>query len=196
MSETDLNPSELWSALRGSIEDRDLPRLAFLCEKYEETIRENFPAWRDVPAEVRQDRIQRDAYAQSLIALAHVFDRAGKPELLELLQQEEPGNPVERLEAELEQAKDFINNRDYENAVALLVSMLQQYENWLGPQVQEARARVEGLLGVTLARAGDLPRAILHTRTALALCEELDDQEGIEIYTDSLKKMENLLDEG
>lgn len=196
MSETDLNPSELWSALRGSIEDRDLPRLAFLCEKYEETIRENFPAWRDVPAEVRQDRIQREAYAQSLIALAQVFDRAGKPELLDLLQQQEPGNPMERLEAELDEAKRFINSRDYENASSLLLSMLRQYEHWLGPQVQEARSRVEGLLGVTLARSGDLPRAILHTRTALALCEELGDQEGIEIYTDSLEKMETLLNEG
>ncbi|QDU82792.1 hypothetical protein Pla110_45550 [Polystyrenella longa] len=196
MSDTDLNPSELWTALRNSIEDRDMQRLAFLCEKYEESIKAHFVEWQSVPPEVRQDRVQREAYAESLVTLAQVFDRAGKPELLDALQKQDPQNPVDRLDDQLEDAKRLINQKEYSSAIALLESMITEYDNMLGTPVQEGLARIHGLLGVTWALSDELPHAILHTRIALQHCRDLGDQEGIDIYTESLEKMENLLEEG
>ena len=190
------SPLEVWNEIRNAIEDRDLPRLANLCEMHETLIKEEFPNWRVMPDEVRQDRIQREAYAQSLVTLAQVFERAGKPELMQALHEDDPENPAHQIEDRLHAAKRLVNQRDFTGAISLLESMLADYADLLGPQVQEDLSRIQGLLGVTRALAGDLPQAILHTQIALNLCRELEDQEGIEIYTESLEKMQNLLEEG
>ncbi|MEZ6046471.1 MAG: hypothetical protein R3C11_13050 [Planctomycetaceae bacterium] len=195
MSVKNDNPDELWKALRNAIEDRDLPSLAQLCEQHEETIKAHFVKWQSVPAEIRQDHIQRNAYAQSLVTLAKVFQSAGKPELMESLQQEEPDNPIDNLDQHLEEIKKHVNQKDYPTAIGRLQGLLTEYENWLGPEAQEGIARIQGLLGVTYAHAGELEKGILHTRIALQHCHELEDQEGIDIYTTSLEKMEQLLEE-
>lgn len=189
MSDYRTMTNEIWRAIRVTIEDRNLQELARLCTQFEEVIVYNFEHWRRVPEEIRSDRIQREAYAHSLVTLAKVFQSAGKPALYESLQTEEPDNPIHQADADLQTATRLINQKDYPNAIDYLTGVLKKYQKLLGSRVDDYSASIHGLLGVAYSKNGQLTEAILSTETALTLCERLGDQAGINYFNDQLKKM-------
>jgi len=126
MSDYRTMTNEIWKAIRVTIEDRDLQKLARLCSQFEEVILYNFEHWRHVPDEIKDDRIQKEAYAHSLVTLARVFQSAGKPELYESLQTEEPDNPIHQADADLQTATKLLNQKDYANAIDFLTGVLKK----------------------------------------------------------------------
>lgn len=146
-------------------------------------IRESFPEWTTVPKEIRNDPEALDRYAQTLFAVASVFERSGDASLMTRLRLK---NPTDEWEKDLVTARALIDEKRAAEALTLLKTIFSSLDAHTGSAVQYYRPRVLGDMGIALAQIGDRREAVKVTREALHLCQSLGDAEGIRAYSKNL----------
>lgn len=182
---------DLRAALIDATSREDWDALAALCQTHQDEIRRDFPQWKKVPEEVRQDRAAQSKYAQTLITVARLFEQAGDGSLLASLMGNSADNPILDWQRALRTAQSLLNDQRPQDAANVLQSALRQAEGLSGDAVMHLLPPTLGMLGVALFEAGNHADAIAATRQAKALCEQIGDAEGVATYEGNLRRMEN-----
>jgi len=182
-------PSDLRDALIDAIADRDDARLTGLLNQHGGEIRARFEEWKKLPDSVRNDRAASARYAEALITIASIFERAGDASLVAALTGPADGNPIEDWNRQVNAAQELLDGGRAGEAVEVLTALVRRLESLTGTAPEYYRPRVLGKLGVALHRAGDGRRAVEVTREARELCVQAGDDEGIKAYTQNLEQM-------
>jgi len=182
-----LSADDVRRALFEALDQRDVDKVLALIDEHDETIRSAFVGWMTVPAAIRADVGQGQKYVEALSAVANIYDRSGRPELLAILLAE--GTIFTAWERDAAKAERLVDSGRMSDAVIVLRRMLDEMSMMAGPGIDHYRPRILGRLGIALAKAGDVPAAIVVTRQALDLCREARDEEGIHAYTRNLRAL-------
>jgi tetratricopeptide (TPR) repeat protein len=192
-------PEELTpDALRDQLFDAvtDEARFVALCKDHEAAILRHFADWKVVPQELREDRAAVNHWGRGLIAIAQLFAQQGNAGLLELLRGPAGKNPLELWGDRLSEAKAFIDEQRFAEAIAVLLGCLEQAKGLSGPGKDHYLALTHGGLGHGLFHRGDVKQAEPHVAAALRLCQESDaesDREGVPIYLTRLYEIRRYL---
>ena len=182
-------PAAVWAALRSAAARGDGRRLAALCGAHRDVIGDHFAAWRVVPEADRGDRARAEAYVHALMTVAGYFERSGDPSLMRALVGTPEENPLLTWPDDLDKAERWLADGDAGAAVGLLERRLKTHEHHTGTGVDRFRPVTHGLLGKAYHALGDAPAAVNHTETALRLCRETGDADGVRVYTENLRRL-------
>jgi hypothetical protein len=183
-----MTPRELFAQIRDAFVRQDDTRLASLCNENLEEIVENFGSWLRVPEEIRSDRAAVDAWVQSLILIAQMFEGAGFPELMQQLSGR-GNNPIDHWTSAFAKAHQLVKTGQYQEAVALLRSCVPEIHEASGDFVDEMRPKMYGLIGKALFAGADADEGKRFTQMALDDCRRVGDEEGVRAYSSNLRMM-------
>jgi tetratricopeptide (TPR) repeat protein len=185
-----LSPEELRARLFQAVKAGEPERLAELCRVHLQAVLEQFPGWKQVPPEIREDPARVREYAEGLIRVAQTFaETLGRPELLQGLAGAPESNPLVQWEGALREAAARAEGGRHAEAAALLESFLPSVEGLKGTGVEEYLPVTYGRLGEYCFRSGARARGLRATARALALCEGQGDAEGVVAYLGNLYEM-------
>jgi len=185
---------DLLRALIDGLDRKDYPALMQLINGRSVEIREHFAAWLKVPDSLRTDREGLERYSRTLFMIAEVFAKAGDESLRESIFG--GGGRTNFLLAwkdDLSRAQGLLESRRFDDAVAILRSVLHAMEGACGSGVDYYRARALGSLGVALAETGHTAEAIAVSREALQVCKDTADEGGVTTYTANLQRLESTI---
>jgi len=151
-----------------------------------------FPAWRTVPAQVREDPEAASRYVSRLILVAQLLDTLGHPGPLRALQGDREENPIHRWRWAFAQSQALADAGDHADSIEVLTSLLSELGRVSGSAVDDLRPKVLGALGTAWFQAADIGQAFLWTERALAACLANEDSEGAATYRETLQVLEAL----
>ncbi len=162
-------------------------QLEALCRQHRDLIHRHFPAWRQVPAALRDRADDLQRYAQGLLAVAQCFaGKLGEPALLQLLTGPPGSNPVQRWQQELEQARREMSQLCYQEAAQRLTDLAIDVGQLRGTAVDAFLPVILGSLGECYFQLGQMERAIEPTRQALQRVRQGGDVQGVIAYLGNL----------
>jgi len=171
--------------------------LSQLCNENQDGIANNFETWRIVPEYVRADEAATRRYVETLIAVAQIFAKGlNRPELLASLKGDEAGHPQLKWETALSQAPQLMDNLLYREAAKSMEELIEELRSWTGPARDYYLAVAYGHLARCHFQTGRAPKAVPAATTALQLCEQSGDTEGILTYTNGLYEINRYLGQG
>ncbi|MDF1667210.1 MAG: hypothetical protein P1V97_36030 [Planctomycetota bacterium] len=164
-----------------------------LAIEHEETIFRVFHEWQVIPEELRDDGPLTRAYVHGLISIATYFaEEHQKTGLIELLTEgsEDENNPLQSWKDALNQAHQLKLELSFNEAIQLLNDHLIDSRHLKGSGVEFYRPVTLGFLGDLYFQEGKADQALATTKSALSICRENDDEEGIRTYLTNLYEME------
>jgi tetratricopeptide (TPR) repeat protein len=175
------------AALIGAHSAGDQRRLAELCTVHREAIQRDFGAWLRVPAEVRADPVEVQRYGGALVGVAQFFaDEWGEAALLDAFRRPQQAGPGAAWQRTLGQAQRLMGESRFGEARQVLSRALGATRE---PAPDGVLAVAHGKLGECAFQAGEIDAALTATTTALRLCEQQRDLEGILAYLGNLFEM-------
>jgi tetratricopeptide (TPR) repeat protein len=182
------------AALIGAHSAGDQGRLAELCSVHRDAIRRDFVAWTRVPDEVRANPAEVQRYAGTLISVAQFFaTQLGEPALLEALRGPQETNPLAAWQRALGQAQQLMGELRFGEARQVLSNALGEARGLTGPAADALLPMTYGKLGECCFQLGDVATALDPTTTALRLCEQQHDVEGVQAYLGNLFEIHRYL---
>ncbi|MCP2250130.1 hypothetical protein [Lentzea aerocolonigenes] len=181
--------TDLWQRLFVAYHTGDEHTFIELCRTHAQTVVREFNGWAVVPAEIRADPQSINAYGSVLIATAQVLEALGHPEPMNRLNPQGAANPINAWNYAYQRAQHLHDAGEHAASTDELRSLLADVEGSSGPGVDELRAKISGLLGANAQRLGNVDEALEHTRDALRRCRELNDLEGVWIYTENAETL-------
>lgn len=176
----DADPTALWTALSTAVHSGDTRHFEALCRDNQETILEHFAEWRVVPENLRSDPTQTEHYVKPLVAIAqHFAQQLGRPELMQLLVGNQESNPAIQWQQQFNQAHQLMGQLRYAEAAESFARLLGSAQTLGGPDAGRWLSLANGFLGESLFQSGRPDQAVAYFETALALCQERAEQEGI-----------------
>ena len=180
-------PGDLLEQLIDGFRREDYQRLMTLVNAHSAEIRQRFPSWMRVPADIRADADAIQLYTKMLVTIARVFEKSGDRSLVDRLMPSDNSNPLVRWQQDLEQAQTLIDGGRAADAIVMLRGIVDEVRRTSGTAVDYFLPRALGKLGVALAATAHRTEAIEATREALELCQRAGDQEGVRAYTANLR---------
>jgi len=182
-----VDPKTLKELLFDAVATDDTAQLAALCQAHRQLIVEHFARWRTLPSATRADADEMQREAQGLLAVAqffvqHLADRS----LLELLVGDQRDNPIVRWQETIKRIDTLMHERHHDQALGEIEAMIRSFAGMRGSAVERFLPVAYGRLGECLFHLGKLQHALVATEQALALCEEINDVEGVITYLGNL----------
>jgi len=175
----------------------DLARVEALCREHHDAILDEFPAWQQVPHEIRDQQAALQRYAMGLITVARMFaERLGSQVLLAKLQGNREDNPLVKWESDLERARDDMKALRYPEAVERLEALLAQTASLEGTGPERLRPVTFGFLADALYQQRQGERAIPLLGEALARSRAIADVDGVVAYSGNLYEVNRYLGRG
>ena len=191
------DPEQLREMLFAAVSSQDWDGFALLCDAERETIFGNFPGWQRVPEAIHNDPVRLQAYGDGLIMVARYFDEElGRPELMTRMRGDHETSLFTQWKLELEQGQRLEDNLQYAESIRVLEALLPKIEKSHGPGAEHYRAVAYGHLARSYIQNGEAAKALPATETALRLCQEQNDVEGIIIYLRGLYEVHRYLGNG
>jgi tetratricopeptide (TPR) repeat protein len=189
-----MDPDDLRRLLWEAAAAGDEAALESLCRTHRDTIVQHFPAWRQVPAEVRADPALLEGYVQTMAAVGRLFaQRLGDPSLLQSLTGQAADNPLVRWQQKLEKAQKEMEELRYAETIDLLNDVLIDTRGLKGSGVDAYLPVTYGLLGESYFQNGQADKALGPTEKALELCRRTGDAEGVRAYLGNLYEINRYL---
>jgi tetratricopeptide (TPR) repeat protein len=185
-------PDELLLRLLTAVVTKDEPGLTRLCAEERDAILARFPEWKRVPEEKRRDRDWVDQFVRMLFALAEALQRHGIAEPMQRLTGG-ADNPLVQWQRKLEQARGWMEEMRFPDAVTLLNDLLIDVRGLSGTGADAYLPVTYGCLGECYFQSGDSTKAVIPTRQALTLCQRSGDIEGQIAYLGNLYEMHRYL---
>ena len=152
--------------------------------------------WSIVPEPIRGDRVAANAYVEALVWLAHQLKEMGHPALYDKLAGTPADNPILRWQAQLDEAGGLAKDLKFDEAIELLNNALIDFRHLRGPGADHQAALTHGLLGHLCFNVARMQLARGHYETALRLCEQAGDAEGVGVYLLRLHHAHRYLGDG
>jgi len=187
-----MSDDELREALFEAAGASDAALVSKLAADHLERIVGLFPAWKTVPPAVRSDPRQLERWAKGVLGVAHAVALLGDDSLLEQVLARPEDDVLRPWGNAYLAAQADVEARDYASAIKSLEQVLERNAEVAGTGVDDLRAKSWGMLGIAYFRAGNKEQARACTLKARDLCARIGDDEGIEIYTEHLK----IIDQG
>jgi tetratricopeptide (TPR) repeat protein len=182
-----MSPDQVKSNLLRAFQTGDQNLLARLCQTHQVVILEHFGDWSKIPSEVRSDQALVRQYVETLITVATFFaERLDKPQLMQRMMAPNQSSPLEEWLEVLRQARSLMDKLQYEQATDLLLTVLEKVRGLQGTGVDKYLPITYGFLGECYLQQGQAFESIEPFRTALRLCEQTSDIEGIVAYWQNL----------
>src|SRR4029078_11218658 len=139
------------------------------------------------PAEVQR-------YAGTLIRVAQFFaSQLGEPALLGALVGPQETNPLAAWQRALGQAQQLMGELRFGEAQQVLSNALGEAQGMTGSAVDQLLPVTYGKLGECRFQLGEVAAALDPTTTALRLCEQQHDVEGVQAYLGNLFEIHRYL---
>ena len=188
---------ELRNMLFAALSCEDAQGFAKLCRSNQDTIIANFPTWQVVPAVTQESPILLRQYANGLITLARFFaEELCRPELLDRLVGNQDTNPLSKCERDLARAEHLQDELRFADSAKALEEILSEIQGLRGPDAEHFLAPTYGRLSRSYLQSGEATKALPAAETALRLCRQINDQEGIPIYLRGLYEIHRYLGAG
>lgn len=193
-----VDPRELTEMLLTAYAICDEKHFVSLCLEQQADIIANFADWQKVPDAVRANSVQLETYVQGLIAIARYFhEELDHPELLARLDGEDgSSNLFNQWEQVLRHTQQLEEGLHYRDAAKELEELLLEIKKSTGPGADRYLAIAQGHLARTYLQNGEAHKALIGAETALRMCREQDDLEGITIYLRGLHEVHRYLGAG
>ena len=192
-----VSSDELRETLLAAYAADDGKRFVHLCRTQQAPIIANFAEWQRVPDICRENPEQFQRCGEGLIAIARFFqEELDHPELMARLTGEDGNSPFGHWEQILQQTQQVEDQLNYREAAKQLEELLLEIKQSSGPGADQYLAIAQGHLARTYLQSGEAHKALIAAETALRLCREQDDQEGIPIYLRGLYEVHRYLGEG
>jgi tetratricopeptide (TPR) repeat protein len=171
--------------------------LTRLCSTYQDRISGDFREWRIVPEDIRNDAAALQNYADGLIAVATFFaDELGRPELLASLSGSQGENPLVKWQNTLAQAQESMDRLLYRPAAKSLEAALAEFEGLHGTGRDACLPLTYGQLAECYFHSGEIQKSLLAAATALRLCTQQEDIDGILAYLGHVYEISRYLGQG
>jgi tetratricopeptide (TPR) repeat protein len=191
------DPDQLRETLFAAVSSEDWDGFALLCQAERETIFSNFQSWQKVPEAVHNDPQLLQAYGDGLITVARFFDEElGQPELAAKLRGDDATNPTTMWKLELKRAESMEEDLRYGESIKALEALLPEIQKLRGPGANNYAAITYGHLARSYLQNGEAGKALPAAETALRMCREQSDDEGIIIYLRGLYEVHRYLGNG
>jgi tetratricopeptide (TPR) repeat protein len=191
------DPDQLRETLFAAVSSQDWDGFALLCQAERGTIFSNFQSWQKVPEAVRNDPQRLQAYGNGLIMVARYFDEElGQPELVAQLRGDDATNLTTMWELELKRAERMEDDLRYGESIKALEALLPEMQKSQGRGADNYVAIAYGHLARSYLQNGEAGKALPATETALEMCLEQNDEEGIIIYLRGLYEVHRYLGSG
>jgi tetratricopeptide (TPR) repeat protein len=182
-----VDPKALKELLFDAVAADDTAQLAALCQAHRQLIVEQFAGWRTLPPAARADADEMQRQAQGLLAVAQYFAQSlGDRTLLDLLVGDQRDNPIQRWQETIKRIDTLMHERHHDQALTEIETMIRGFAGMRGSAVERFLPVAYGRLGECLFHLGKLQHALVATEQALALCEEINDVEGVITYLGNL----------
>jgi tetratricopeptide (TPR) repeat protein len=185
--------SKLHQALYAAIEAKDADTLNSLLARHFDEVRAKFESWTKIPAAIKGDQDAVQQYAQSLIAIAQVFEAAGEPALLQRLMGPDDSNPIVRWQRLLARTHALSEAGNYADSNTLLEQILADMEGTSGTAVVNMRGPVLGRLGFNALHQQNYAAALDYMTQASEACRRAGDDEGLASYYENLVSLRAIL---
>jgi tetratricopeptide (TPR) repeat protein len=159
------------------------------CKEQAGTIYNNFISWTSFPEEVLKDKQQLQLYGTMLISVAKVFEKMGRPDLLEFLDKGPEDNPLIHWESALGKAQELLSQSKFDEAEKLLRQTLVEADMLVGTGLDVYTPMTLGLLGQSLFHRGEVEAAAEQLLKAFEMCKKNDDKEGVTAYANSMYEL-------
>jgi tetratricopeptide (TPR) repeat protein len=184
---TTLSFEELRRALWDAAAVGDEAALEQLCRTHADAIRQHFAAWRQVPAELRDQPVRIEGYVQTMVAVARLFEqKLGDPSLLRELTGGGGDNPLVRWQQRLDHAQKAMDELRYRETAGVLTDLLIDVRGLKGSGPDAYLPPTFGLLGECYFQSGEVEKAVAPTEQALQICRRTGDVEGVATYLGNL----------
>lgn len=157
--------------------DKELARLS---KAYEHQVLDAWPAWKKIPPEIREDMGQVTRYAHGLQVVARYFaEELSQPDLIVGLQGSKDENPLLQWQKVLDEAQKLMNEGQFQEASEKLAKIVLAVKGLRGSGVDQYLPVTFGMLGEAQFQLGNADRAVAPITDAVALCEQLRENEGL-----------------
>jgi tetratricopeptide (TPR) repeat protein len=181
-----IEPIALRDRLITAVKENEEQHFAELCGQHADQIAREFPNWKTVPVEIRNDREQSRFYVRTIIAIAQAFNAAGNPQLLAQLQTPDAQNPAVKWNEQIEQAKKLLKEWKLSEAIEVAQAALIDNRKLAGDLAEHNNGLAQAILGHAHYRQGRMRDAIGHFQQAVAACRTENDIAGVPIYLERL----------
>ncbi|MBN2359151.1 MAG: tetratricopeptide repeat protein [Deltaproteobacteria bacterium] len=182
-----MDPKTLKELLFDAAASGDEKKLGALCQAHRQLIAEQFASWRQLPPAVPGDADAMQRQAQGLLAVAQYFaQHLGDRSLLDRLVGDPQDNPILRWQKALKHIDELMQNRQHELALGEIEALIRSFAGLRGNAVERLLPVAYGRLGECLFHLHKFQHALVATEQALALCEEINDVEGVVTYLGNL----------
>lgn len=186
--------SALREALFVAAREDDFQAMYELCSGNADAIRKNFEGWRQVPEAVRANEDELQDYVEGLFKIAEFFaNELGDESLREILAGAAGRDTLEGVEAALDDARSFLEEAQYDEAINRAREAMQLLSGLEGPGVQYYMAVIHGTIGDAHFHGGVAERAVEPLTKALTLCDASRDMNGVASYLGSLHEVHRYL---
>ncbi|MDH5178161.1 MAG: hypothetical protein OEZ39_01985 [Gammaproteobacteria bacterium] len=166
--------------------------LESFCAENKDEILQVFSTWGVAPEKYRATPELVQIYGNAVLGVAQVFMENGDPSLLESLRPKESDNPIDKWMHELRLAGDLQSEGEFPSSIPILEQIIAEMEQTLGgTAVNFYLPRAYGLLGTAYFNTGDRGKCIICMESAKQLCEEAGDEEGVRVYTENLRFLQD-----
>jgi hypothetical protein len=186
LGKKELSDNDLRNMLFGLAASGESTKLEELVKDHLTRIQTLFPSWKVVPADIRKNQAQTKWWIEGVMATAHAAALLGDQSLLALLEGKPEENPLVRWADALRAAELTSSRAKYGEGIRILENILIQVNGLTGTGVDEYLPKTYGLLGTLYYRAGNRELARSYTIRAKEYCEQINDPEGVRIYTQNL----------
>jgi len=190
-------PDQILSALLNASSTGNHRQLADLCAKHQTAILAAFPSWQKIPENIRANQAAVKHYVETLITVATFFaENLRNPQLIQRLTGPQESNPLAEWQQGLQQARHLMNDLRYNEANRLLGQLLDKVRGLQGTGADEYLPITYGFLGESYLQQGEAAKALEPYKTALKLCQDVGDQEGMLAYWLNLYETYRYLGDG
>jgi len=192
-----VNPNELRESLLDAYASRDENQFVHLCRTQQTVIIANFADWQKIPDHVQRNPSELQRYGEGLIVIARYFqEELDHPQLMAGLTVDDGNNPLRQWERVLRRTQQLEEQLYYRDAAKQLEELVLEIGQSAGPGADQYLAIAQGHLARTYLQSGEAHKALGAAETALRLCREQNDQEGIPIYLRGLYEVHRYLGDG
>ena len=191
-----LTSDQLRDALVDAHARQDAERLQYLFNHYTPQIKRDCLSWTKCPDERTHDRAAVQEYINALGWLCEVMKSNGDSRLYDALVGGEDDNPLLRWDRVLDDAQAATESAepdDFDRAIDRLENILIETRELRGPGMEKYVPITHGRLGILTFGRGRVELARGHFETALRLCREYRDDDGVRAYLNSLYEVHRYL---
>ncbi|MCB1692219.1 MAG: tetratricopeptide repeat protein [Pseudomonadales bacterium] len=182
-----LEAEELRRQLVDVATTKSAAHLRRFCKAYQDQIARHAQALRKLPEPVLTDEQEANRFMQGLSMAADCLqNHLGDGRLWNVLVGDPEQNPITRWQSFIDEIPGRMEQLEHDELIAEIGPFLDETQRLRGHGARQYEAFLRGRLGDVLFHSGNVQEAKASMESALELCREIGDRDGVRVYLNNL----------